>query len=127
MVLQMFQMIFKQHIAHMWKIDTLVHSMFSLTVSSFLCLRVCPLVFFSVGSFSLKLLGEIFLILAWWRWSVIAKSDIIRLKEPKMAKVCQTMSRKVFFSRVIAKKLSSIQIIVFFQVQFLKKEWRDCV
>ena len=44
-----------------------------------------------------------------------------------MTKVCQTMSDKVLFLKLLPKKLSSIQITIFFQVQYLKNEWSDCV
>ena len=98
--------------------------MFSPTGSSSVCLCVCPLVVFSVGSFSRKLLERFLL---WWKGSVVAKSDIIGLKGPKMAKVCQKMSGKVRFLELLPEKLSSIQITVFFQVQYLKNESSDCV
>ena len=58
---------------------------------------------------------------------MIAKSDIIGLKGPKMARVYQTMSGKVRFLELFPERLSSIQITVFFQVQYLKSERSDCV
>ena len=57
----------------------------------------------------------------------VTKSEIIGLKWPIMAKVCQTMSGKVLFLELLPKKLSSIQIIEFFQVQYLKNECSDFV